>query len=107
MFARSISFRLKTDTNIAAFTKLIENETLPMLRQQKGFLDEITLCAPGGLDGVAISFWDQKENADTYNTQGYPAVLKTLRNVVEGTPQVHTYEVANSTLHKISARVGA
>ena len=107
MFARSISFRLKPDTNIAAFTQLIENETLPMLRQQKGFLDEITLCVPGGLDAVGISLWDRKESADAYNSQGYPAVLKALRNLVEGTPQVHTYEVANSTFHKIAARVAA
>jgi hypothetical protein len=28
-----------------------------------------------------------------------------LANVVEGTPQVHTYEVSNSTFHKIVARV--
>ena len=32
-------------------------------------------------------------------------VLKTLVNVVEGTPQVHTYEVSNSIFHKIVARV--
>jgi hypothetical protein len=107
MFARSISFRLKSDTNIAAFTKLIETEALPMLRQQKGFLDEMTLCASGGRDAVGISLWDQKESADAYNSQGYPAVLKALRNLIEGTPQVQTYEVANSTFHKIAARVGA
>jgi len=107
MFARSISFRLKADTNIAAFTNLIETEALPMLRQQKGFVDEITMCTPGGQDAVGISLWDRKESADAYNSQGYPAVLKALRNVVEGTPQVHTYEVANSTFHKIAARVGA
>jgi hypothetical protein len=45
MFARSVSFRLKPNS-IAAFTKLIEDETLPLLRKQKGFQDEITpeLC---------------------------------------------------------------
>jgi len=32
MFARSISFRLKPNS-IAAFTKLIEDETLPLLRK--------------------------------------------------------------------------
>ena len=47
MFARSISFRLKPNS-IAKFTKLIEDETLPLLRKQKGFQDEITLFVPGG-----------------------------------------------------------
>ena len=106
MFARSISFRLKPNS-IAAFTKLIEDETLPLLRKQKGFQDEITLFVPGGRDAVGISLWDQKESAEAYNSHGYPDVLKALRNLVERTPQVRTYEVANSTFHKIAARVAA
>jgi heme-degrading monooxygenase HmoA len=106
MFARSISFRLKPDS-IAAFTKLIEDEALPLLRRQKGFKDELTLFVPGGRDAVGISLWDSRESAEAYNSQGYPEVLKALRNLVEGTPQVNTYEVANSTYHKIAARGAA
>jgi hypothetical protein len=48
--------------------------------------------------------WDRKENADAYTRDTYPAVLKGLAKVVEGTPQVHAYEVANSTFHKIAAQ---
>jgi len=106
MFARSVSFRLKPDS-IAAFTKLIEDKTIPLLRKQKGFQAEITLVVPGGRDAVGISLWDQKESAEAYNSHGYPDVLKSLGNLVEGTPQVHTYEVANSTFHKIAARSAA
>ena|SRR5229473_5600798 len=106
MFARSVSIRLKPNS-VAEFTRLIENETLPLLRKQKGFQDEITLVAPGGADAVAVSLWDQKENADAYSRDTYPGLLKTLGKVVEGTPQIHTYEVANSTFHKIAAHVAA
>ena len=104
MFARSVSIRLKPNS-VAEFTRLIENETLPLLRKQKGFKDEITLVVPGGAEAVAISLWDQKENADAYNRDAYPGLLKTLGKVVEGTPQVHTYEVTNSTFHKIAVPV--
>ena len=106
MFARSVSIRLKPNS-LAEFTRRIENETLPLLRKQKGFQDEITFVVPGGAEAVAISLWDQKENADAYSRGTYPHVLKALANVVEGTPQVRTYEVANSTFHKIAARVAA
>ena len=106
MFARSISFRLKPNS-VAHFTQLIEKETLPLLRKQKGFLDEITFVAPGEAEAVGISLWDQKENADAYSRDAYTAVLKALENVVEGTPQVRTYEVCNSTFHKIAAQVAA
>jgi hypothetical protein len=51
---------------------------------------------------VAISLWDRKESADD-NRETYPQVLKGLAKVVDGTPEVDTYEVANSTFHKIAA----
>ena len=106
MFARSVSIRLKPNS-VAEFTRLMENETLPLLRKQKGFKDEITLVVLGGTEAVAISLWDQKENADSYSRDAYPELLKTLGKVDEGTPQVQTYEVANSTFHKIAAHVAA
>jgi hypothetical protein len=51
--------------------------------------------------------WDLKEDAETYARGAYPGVLKALTQVVEGTPQVQTYEVSNSTFHKIPARATA
>jgi heme-degrading monooxygenase HmoA len=53
---------------------------------------------------VGISLWDTKEDAEAYNRAEYPEVLKALSEVVEGTPTVETFEVANSTLHKIAAK---
>src|SRR6202022_3578058 len=106
MFARSVSIRLKPNS-VAEFTRLIENETLTLLRKQKGFKDEITFVAPGGAEAVGISLWDKKENAEAYNRDSYTGVLKALGKVVEGTPQVRTYEVCNSTFHKIAAQVAA
>ena len=78
-----------------------------MLRKQKGFQDEITFVTPTGKDVVAISLWDLKENADAYSRGTYPAVLKALDSVVDGTPEVDTYEVGNSTFHKIAAQLTA
>ena len=78
-----------------------------MLRKHTGFQDEIALVAPGGADAVAISVWDLKENAENYARTGYPGVLTALNTIVEGTPQVHTYDVSNSTFHKIVAPVTA
>src|SRR5258706_11643406 len=101
MFARSVSIHLKPNSS-AAFTKKIENEALPTLRKQDGFQGELTLLALGGAEAIAISFWNKKENADTYARTGYSEVLKNLNNVIEGTPKVQTYEVATSTFQKIA-----
>jgi len=105
MFARSVSIRLKTN-GVAEFARLIEKDALPVLRKQKGFQDELTFVVPGGGEAVAISLWDEKQNADSYGRNGYPELLKALGRVVEGTPQVRTFEVCNSTFHKIAAPAG-
>jgi hypothetical protein len=47
--------------------------------------------------------WDQKANAEAYSRDAYPGMLKALGKVVEGTPEVCTYEVANLTFRKSAA----
>jgi heme-degrading monooxygenase HmoA len=104
MFARTVRIQLKPNS-VAEFTRTLENDIIPLLRQQPGFQDEIAFVVPGGTEAVSISVWDQQANADAYAHGTYPQVLKAVANVVEGTPQVDTYEVSNSTFHKIAARV--
>ena len=103
MFTRHVTMKLKANS-AAEFNRIIENEVLPLLRKQKGFRDEITLVAPERLEAVGNSFWDTKADAQAYNSTGYPELLKTLSTVVEGTPTVETFEVSNSTCHKIVAQ---
>jgi hypothetical protein len=47
--------------------------------------------------------WDKAEDAEVYNRGTYPEVAKILASVIEGAPQVETFDVANSTFHKIAA----
>jgi hypothetical protein len=103
MYARNVAISLKPNT-ATEFTSTLEKDILPLMRKQAGFRDEITFLGAGGKDAVAISLWDRKESADNYGRDTYPQVLKGLSKVVEGTPQVHGYEVANSTFHKIGAK---
>jgi heme-degrading monooxygenase HmoA len=106
MFARRVSMQLKPNSN-AEFTQRIEKDILPLLRKQKGFQDEITFVVPGGTEAFAISLWNNRQDAEAYNRETYPEVTKILARVVEGTPGVETYEVANSTFHKVAAAVAA
>ena len=106
MFARNVSIHLKSNM-LSDYTRTFEKDILPLLRKQKGFKDEITLSNPGSLDVIAISLWENKANAETYNTNTYPEVLKTMARMIEGTPKVQTCEVVNSTFHKITAGAAA
>ncbi len=103
MYARTVRMQLKPNCG-PEFTTTVERDVIPLLRKQQGFRDEITFVPSGAQEAVAISLWEQKENAEAYNRGAYPEVLKTLAKVVEGTPQVQTSEVSNSTWHKIAAR---
>jgi len=106
MFARTVSLQLKPNS-VAEFTQTIEKDIIPLLRKQPGFQDEIAFIVPDGTEAVSVSVWDHKEQAEAYQRSTYPTVLKALAKVVEGTPEVHIYEVSNSTFHKIVPRVTA
>lgn len=102
MYARNVSIRLKPDCT-AEFTRTLKNEVIPLLRKQRGFRDEVTFVTPGGLEAVAISFWDGEANAKSYDHAIYPEVQKALMKVLAGPPQVREYVVSNSTFHNIAA----
>ena len=106
MFARTVSIHLKSNM-LFDYTRTLEKDILPLLRKQNGFKDEITFAGPGGVDVTAISLWENKADADAYNTNTYPEVLRTMARFIEGTPKVHTADVVTSTLHKIAVPVAA
>ena len=100
MFARIVTLNLKPN-RLNEFTETFDKQVIPMLRKQNGFKDEVAFAGPSGTEVRTISFWDKKENAESYNSTTYPEVLKILANVLEGTPQIKTYDVVSSTFHKI------
>ena len=102
MFTRHVIMELQPNA-IKDFANIVEGKILPLLRKQKGFRDEITFVAPDRSEAIAISFWDTKEEAEAYDVNGYPEVLKTLTGMVEGTPRVGTAEVVTSTFQKLAA----
>jgi hypothetical protein len=106
MFARNVSIHLKSNM-LSDYTRTFEKDVLPLLRKQKGFKDEITFASPSGVDVTAISLWENKSDAEAYNTNAYPEVLKTLARFIEGTPKVQTGDVVNSTFHKVAVGVSA
>ena len=106
MFALNFSINLRPNI-LSEFLKTMENEIVPLLRKQKGFREEMTLSVPGGIEVVAVSFWDRKEDAQSYDSSGYPKVLKILDKFLDRAPHVRTFAVAGSTVQKRTARATA
>ena len=92
-FAREILFQIKNGKE-KEFAGIFENEVVPMLRKQSGFQHEMTLVNEKGAH--AISLWDDKKSAETYQTETYPKILAKLTALLVGTPTVETFETASS-----------
>lgn len=103
MFTRIVEVTSKAG-KARDLTRTVSEKVLPILKAQPGFLDEITLVSDEDPNRIlAISFWKSKENAQAYQREQYNKVTETIRNLIEGDPQVRTFEVETSTAHKIAA----
>jgi hypothetical protein len=102
MFSRTVSISLKPNT-LNDFTQTFEKEIVPILRKQAGFRDEIALSSDDNIHVTAISLWDSRLQAEAYNANSYPAVLKTMDRFLDGTPKVVVSSVINSTSHKLTS----
>ena len=102
MFGRQVTMKLR-DGAAAELNRITDSQILPLLRKQKGFRNEAILIAPERAEVIANSFWESKEDAETYSRSGYPEVLNLLTNVIEGTPTVKTFDFASLTIQQAAA----
>lgn len=103
MFTRVVTITTKTG-KARELSRIINDKVLPLLKSQPGFVDEITLISEQNPDRfLALSFWRAKEDAEKYNRDGFPAVNEMIRTLTEGSPKVETFDLEQSTVHKIAA----
>jgi len=99
MFARKAFFRLKSISVSTEFAQTFDQEILPLLRSQKGFIGELMLANPGSLERITTSLWETEADAALYQAAVYPRVLKILSKTIAGTPKIHTFDDVVFTLH--------
>jgi hypothetical protein len=97
MFARHVILQLKRGV-VRDIPRLMDQEILPLLRRQKGFLDELVFIAPNEIEAVAISLWEEKEDAENFNRDVYPEIVKLLDEYAEGIPLVKDYDLQYATI---------
>lgn len=104
MFTRIVEIDAKAGKG-KELARTLSDKVLTVLRDQPGFVDLITLQGDDNPDRViGISFWKTPEDAKKYSTQGFPRVNDLIRNVIEGTPQVRTFDLLASTAHNIAVK---
>jgi hypothetical protein len=102
MFTHHITMNLKANA-APELSRVIENEIIPMLREQKGFCGEVTSITAERSSATSDSYWETMEDAEAYHRTGYQESLKSLANVIVGLPMVSTFEVFNAAFLRRAA----
>ena len=102
MFTRRDILNIKPGSAAEA-GRIFNDEVIPPLRGQKGMRHDDIFISPQLSEAVLNSYWDSQEHAEGYGRTTYPAALKALSNVLEGTPQVETFNISSSTFHQLTA----
>ena len=69
----------------------VEHEVVPLLRKQKGFLDQLTALSGSGEIIYIYTFWKDSEDAEKYDRTTLPALTTLLTGVTDGAPHVHAF----------------
>ena len=102
MFTRLVTITSRSGKT-RELSRMVSEKVLPILKSQPGFVDEITLVSsdnPSHL--IAISFWRSREDAERYSRESFSSITDLISGLVEGTPEVRTFDVEQSTIHKIA-----
>jgi len=103
MFTRIVELTAKPGKN-KQLSDVINDKVLPILKKQKGFVDETVLVSDKDDNRVlSLSFWNTKEDAEQYHRVAYQKVHETLQRLLESEPVIRTFDVHTSTTHRIAA----
>ncbi len=103
MFTRTVEVRSKSG-KARELANIINDKALPILKKQKGFVDETVLVSDKEDNRVlSLSFWNSKEDAEKYQREQYPAIHEMVRHLLEAEPVIRTFNVDSSTTHRIAA----
>jgi heme-degrading monooxygenase HmoA len=103
MFTRIVELTTKPGKN-RLLSDTINDKVLPILKKQKGFVDETVLVSDKEDNRVlSLSFWNSKEDAQEYHRAEYQKVHDLVRHLLEAEPMIRTFDVHTSTTHRIAA----
>lgn len=103
MFTRIVELTTKSGKN-KQLSDTINDKVLPILKKQKGFVDETILVSDKEDNCVlSLSLWNNKEDAEQYHRAEYQKVHEIVRHLLEAEPMIRTFDVHTSTTHRIAA----
>jgi len=90
MYARKVSLCLRSEF-ASQFLKKIEYEVIPLLRKQRGFLDQLIIVSDSGNLVYVYTFWENRGAAERYDCTTLPMLNQLLAEVVYGQMHIHAF----------------
>lgn len=100
MFTHHITMSLKDDSDRQLSDK-INKSIMPLLKQQKGFINGVTLVSPERSIAIEDTHWETKEDVEAYQRTSYLEVFAMLSAFVRGTPKDSIFEVPVTSIYQI------
>jgi hypothetical protein len=107
MLARVVEMNVLPDKT-EMFRTITNNEILPLLKKNPGFVDWIVLFNEKTNHKLtSVLMFKSKTDIEKYERETYPTVMQKIRPLLKEDPRVEICTVETSTIHKISAGMAA
>lgn len=100
MYTRVFQATIKAD-RLMDFKETLNNEVVPLVNKQPGYIDNVEMYSGNNL--VCVTFWRTRDDAERFGQDVFPQVVESATPMLTRPPQVDTYEVENSSVHKLFA----
>jgi len=88
---------------VSEFKNALNNQFLPRIQAQPGFIENIESLDPATGQFNCVTVWRSEADVRNYDKGLFQEVAATLGPLMQGGPTVQTLPVENSSAHQIQA----
>lgn len=100
MYSRVITCTVQRG-KVDEFRKAINNEFLPRIQAQPGFLENIESCDPATGKYLCLTLWKSETDVRNYDKGLFQEIAGRLAPLMAGAPDVQTLPVDNASAQKM------
>ena len=104
MYSRIITCTIQRD-RVDEFRNTINNEFLPQIQAQPGFLENVESCDPSSGKYVCLTLWKSEADVRNYDKGLFQEIAGRLAPLMEGAPDVQTMPVENASAQNMRSGV--
>jgi len=102
MYSRIVNCTIDP-AKVGEFKAALNNEFLPRIQAQPGFIDNIESLDPATGQFSCMTLWESAADVENYDKGLFQEVAAKLGPVMQGAPTVQTLPVENSSVHHVRA----